>query len=112
MKSLLPFLLAAPMVLAQAPPPVRSFVSANCAICHNSKARQGNLDFTTLAFNLSDPANFALWSKIHDRVRNGEMPPMKSAILTPAARHSFLTLLSARLVATDRAHYAARPCGA
>jgi hypothetical protein len=92
-----------------APPPatVHSFIAAQCAGCHNAKLKQGNLDLTALAFDPATPANFALWAKIHDRVRDGEMPPVASPTLTPAARQTFLTALTAPLVAADRARYAA-----
>ena len=98
----------APALLAQPPAPVRSFLTANCAPCHNASFKQGNLDLTSLPFNTGNAANFALWCRIHDRVRDGEMPPVKSAHLTPAARDSFLRSLSAPLIAADRARYAAQ----
>jgi hypothetical protein len=107
MKRLL-LLLATPALLAQTPRPIRAFLSANCAACHNSKVKQGNLDLTAYPFNIADSANFAEWAKIHDRVRDGEMPPVKSASLTPASRDAFLSALSTRLVSADRARYAAQ----
>jgi len=106
MKYVFVLLAAAPILLAQTPAPVRSFVAANCILCHNSKAKSGNLDLATLPFDVGNPVNFAIWSKVHDRVRDGEMPPVKSSSLTPAARNSFLASLSPRLVSADRARYA------
>ena len=94
------------MLAAPAPAPVRPFTSANCIACHNSKLKSGNLDLSTLPFDIADSANFAIWAKIHDRVRDGEMPPVKLASLTPASRDVFLTTLDARLIAADRARYA------
>src|SRR5271165_603969 len=108
MKYILLFIFTAPVLLAQAPAPVKSFVSSNCAACHNSKIKSGNLDLTSLPFDVASPTNFAIWSKIHDRVRDGEMTPVKSASLTPASRASFLAALAARLVAADRARYSAQ----
>jgi mono/diheme cytochrome c family protein len=90
----------------QPPAPVRTFVSANCAPCHNANLKSGNLDLTSLTFNPADAANFATWARIHDRVRDGEMPPIKNPALTPAARAQFLTSLSTPLIAADRARYA------
>src|SRR5580658_3681925 len=98
----------APLLLAQPPVAVRSFISTNCAPCHNSKIKQSNLDLTTLPFDTGDPANFARWVRIHDRVRDGEMPPMKTASLTPAVRAAFLNSLAAPLIAADRARDAAK----
>lgn len=97
-----------PVLAAQAPATVRTFISANCAVCHNAKTKSGNLDLTSLAFDVSDAINFAMWSKVHDRVRDGEMPPVKMAGLTPASRAAFLASLAAPLVAADRARYAAQ----
>ena len=102
------FIVAAPILFAQTPAPVRSFIAANCAPCHNQNFKNGNLDLTSLPFNVGDPANFAVWSRIHDRVRDGEMPPVKSASLTPAARDLFLKSLAAPLIAADRARYSAQ----
>ena len=95
-------------MLAEAPALVKSFVSANCSACHNSKAKSGNLDLTSLPFDVGNSANFAIWSKIHERVRDGEMPPVKLTTLTPASRDAFLASLATRLVAADRARYAAQ----
>ena len=87
---------------AQTPPAVRAFIAANCTACHNSKLKQGNLDLTALAFAPGDPVNFTTWVRIHDRVRDGEMPPVKSPKLTPAARQKFIGSLAQPLRAADR----------
>jgi hypothetical protein len=93
----------------QAPPPaVAGFVSAQCAACHNPKVRQGNLDLTSLPFDFQDPDNVARWLKIHDRVRDGEMPPFKSKSLTASVREEFLKAVSAPLAALDARRAAAQ----
>ncbi len=102
------FFLAAPVGFAQTPLAVKTFVSAQCVGCHNAKVKQGNLDLTALAFNIKDANNFAMWAKIHDRVRDGEMPPVKSASLTPALRNGFVATLATPLIAADKARYAAQ----
>jgi hypothetical protein len=105
------FLIAAvaPALIAQQQPlPVRTFIAKNCAPCHNAKLKQSNLDLTTLAFHPSDPANFARWSRIHDRVRDQEMPPVKVPSLTPASRAAFLKALETPLMAADATRYAAQ----
>jgi hypothetical protein len=55
--------------------PISEFIQTHCADCHNSTTKEGGLDLTSLAFNFADPANLALWVRVHDRVREGEMPP-------------------------------------
>ncbi len=107
-RPLLLLIAASQVLLAQAPAPVKSFISANCAACHNSNLKSGNLDLTSLPFNPADAANFAIWSRIHDRVRDGEMPPIKIATLTNAARTTFLNSLATPLIAADRARYSAQ----
>ena len=96
-----------PVWAAVTPPAVRSFVGTQCVGCHNPKLKQGNLDLASLAFEPARADNFAIWAKVHDRVRDGEMPPVPSPTLTKAAKDSFLTALSAPLIAADRARYAA-----
>jgi len=104
------FLVAAavPALLGQQQPvAVRTFIAKNCAPCHNSTLKQSNLDLTTLPFHPSDPANFARWARIHDRVRDQEMPPIKVPSLTPASRAAFLKALETPLMTADAARYAA-----
>src|ERR1700722_4379581 len=108
MKYLLFLFFTTPVLLAQALALVKSFVFVNCTALHNTKAKSGNLDLTSLLFDAGNSANFAIWSKIHDRVRDGEMPPVKIATLTPASRDAFLGSLASRLVAADRARYSAQ----
>lgn len=55
--------------------PDDAFVSDYCTTCHNDVSKKGRLDLTSLAFDPSDPANQAVWVKVHDRVKAGEMPP-------------------------------------
>ena len=98
MKLFLFLSLSMPLMAAQEPAFVRSFVSSNCTACHNSKVRSGNLDLTALNFAVENAATFAIWTKIHDRVRDGEMPPVKPAPFTAASRDSFLAALSTPLV--------------
>ena len=40
----------------------------HCADCHNAKEKEGGLDLTSLPVDPSQPENFALWVKVHDRV--------------------------------------------
>ncbi len=96
---------AVPALAAPAPATVHSFVAAQCAGCHNAKLKSGNLDLGSLPFNPANANNFAIWVKIHDRVRDGEMPPFKPASLTKASRDAFLASLAAPLALADRARY-------
>jgi len=55
----------------------QTFIDQHCSSCHNDVDREAHLDLTSLEWKPSDPANFATWVKVHDRVKAGEMPPKK-----------------------------------
>ncbi|MFN7928127.1 MAG: DUF1592 domain-containing protein [Blastocatellia bacterium] len=87
---------------AAAPSSLPGFLAAHCAACHNSTTKKGNLDVTALPPDFA-AAMFATWVKIHDRVRDGEMPPKGAPQPDAAARATFLKSLSASLAAADAA---------
>jgi mono/diheme cytochrome c family protein len=81
-----------------------TFLQKNCVTCHDKDSKQGGLDLTALRAAGDKPESFAQWVKVHDRVRDGEMPPKDAGIrLDPAARTAFLNALSASLNAQERA---------
>ncbi|HEX8200929.1 MAG TPA: c-type cytochrome domain-containing protein, partial [Isosphaeraceae bacterium] len=82
--------------------PQREFLEDNCVGCHDATIRKGGLDLTALRFDPDDPATFARWVTVHDRVRDGEMPPKSVQPPEPADRRAFLAGLSDRLAAADR----------
>jgi len=56
---------------------IRPFLEDHCYDCHADGMDKGGLDFDKLGSKLSDPAAFAKWEMVFDRVRKGEMPPAK-----------------------------------
>lgn len=56
---------------------VQPFLEQHCVECHDADNKKGGLDLDALGRKLDDAATFACWEKIHDRVRDGEMPPKK-----------------------------------
>ncbi len=86
-----------------APPTVAREISARCAPCHSGPAAQGGLDLSRADFKPGDPANFALWVAVHDRVRDGEMPPPGAQPWRADQRARFLSELSRPLATADRA---------
>ena len=78
---------------------VQTFVQNHCAECHDAETKKGDLDLTALKLDLANPTNFSKWVLVHDRVAAGEMPPKAAPQPTSAARASFLTALSRRLLA-------------
>ena len=82
---------------------VRPFFERHCIECHDTEAKKGGLDLTVLGAKFDDAAKLATWVKIHDRVRDGEMPPAKKE--RPAAKDAaaFLGGLAVELTAADAA---------
>lgn len=67
------------------PPAVQEFLELNCLGCHDSATAEAGLDLESLEFNLHDRATFDRWTLIHDRVRDGEMPPPDDGTPQPVA---------------------------
>ncbi len=86
--------------------PDRVFIEANCLECHEGAGAKGGLDLSKLKFDLDDARAFAAWVKVHDRVRDGEMPPAKQPRPAPAALQAFLGSLAGPLAAADLAREA------
>jgi hypothetical protein len=55
--------------------PLRGFLDAHCMSCHDAATRKGGLDLEGLPDDFREPAAFASWVKVHDRLQAGEMPP-------------------------------------
>jgi len=93
-------LVAATSAEAEAPPsPVKGFVDAHCASCHDNDSHEGGLDLTALAWQPTEPKNFAKWVQIFDRVDKGEMPPAGEP--KPPAAAQVASLASLRTALTD-----------
>jgi len=71
-------------------PGIIEFLDLNCYECHNDVDRKGSLDLTSLPFNPDDAAAMTLWSLVHDRVRDGEMPPEEDSLVEDSERADFL----------------------
>lgn len=86
--------------------PSRAFLEKNCFECHDTDTAKGGLDLTTLKFDPSDTKLFAKWVLVHDRLRDGEMPPKKrtkpAAPIAPAEIDVFLKSLAEPLASADR----------
>jgi mono/diheme cytochrome c family protein len=82
---------------------VRAFLETNCHACHNGRTKKGNLDLTSLKLDFDDAQAFATWVKVHDRVRDGEMPPKGMPQPDAAERAGFLKALAGPMIAADEA---------
>ncbi|HZV06731.1 MAG TPA: DUF1592 domain-containing protein [Gemmataceae bacterium] len=97
-------LLAAWPVRASEPAvPDKAFVNDYCTRCHNDADQKGRLDLTGLAFDSKDSVNLAVWIKVHDRVKAGEMPPRSRARPDAARQRTFVEGLAQSIVAAERA---------
>ena len=89
-------------------PPDDAFIVDHCASCHDDASRKGQLDLTNLQFDAGDPANLAVWIKVHDRVRAGEMPPRGNKARPDADRQdAFVDGLAKSIIAAEHAGQAA-----
>ncbi len=57
------------------PAALQHFIEASCLDCHDSETAEGGFDLESLSFDLTRREFFDRWVLIHDRVRDGEMPP-------------------------------------
>lgn len=80
---------------------VPQFLATNCVTCHNSRTKKGNLDLTALKPEFTEAQTFATWVKVHDRVRDGEMPPKGAPQPDEATRAGFLKALAEPMIAAD-----------
>jgi hypothetical protein len=92
--------LIAPAVAQTRPP---KFFATHCYDCHDSEEKKGGLDLAGLEFAPSDPENFALWRKVHDRIASGEMPPRKRVRPQAADVAAARKWLHDRLVEAEKA---------
>ncbi len=70
--------IAQPLAAEALPVQVNRFIEKHCTACHAGDEAEAGLDLSKLSTDLErldDPATFALWVKVHDRVQAGEMPP-------------------------------------
>ena len=81
----------------------QAFVRDYYTSCHNGVSKKGRLDLAGLMFEAKDPANLAVWIKVHDRVRAGEMPPSSRARPDAARQLTFLQSVSQSVVAAEQA---------
>ena len=76
--------------------PIVPFLETHCFECHDDESKKGGLSLESLAAQFGD-APHETWIRIHDRVRDGEMPPKKKRQPSPADRQAFLQALDHEL---------------
>src|SRR5947207_3553573 len=83
-------LLARQVRAAEPAAPDKAFLGDHCTSCHNAEDKKGRLDLTTLAFDPKNPADLAVWVRVHDPVAAGEMPPKSRPRPGGAGQKAFL----------------------
>jgi hypothetical protein len=82
----------------------RAFLGVHCGGCHSDGEASGGFALESLGDDFGHRQTFERWTRIHDRVARGEMPPPGEADPIPAPqRDSFLGSLDTRLLAADLA---------
>lgn len=76
---------------------MKGFLEKHCYDCHDADMKEGGLDLDALDRDLDNPATLAEWVLLHDRVRNGEMPPKKKNAPPADELEGFLSELGASL---------------
>lgn len=67
------------------------FLETHCFDCHDDITKKGGLNLMDLAFDASNHSNMAGWTRVHDRILSGEMPPPKKKRPDPLEITSFTT---------------------
>jgi mono/diheme cytochrome c family protein len=57
------------------PATIQTVLEASCVDCHNDETAEGGLNLISLSFKLSSRTVRERWTRIHDRIEQGEMPP-------------------------------------
>ena len=76
---------------------VRDFLSAHCIECHGDEVKKKNLRLDTLPTTFADRTIRERWGLVHDRIRQGEMPPKNHAQPRPDEIKPVLAWIAARV---------------
>ncbi|WP_149495619.1 DUF1592 domain-containing protein [Roseiconus lacunae] len=88
----------------EVPGDVSAFLEQHCIDCHSGDEPDGDLDLTTLGFELDDLKTRQRWLRAHDRVHAKEMPPDDAMTLTSEQRMTFTRALSRSIVRAEAGH--------
>lgn len=84
---------------------IRPFLQRHCIECHDADMKKGGLDLTALPPSPAHAESFETWVKVHDRVRDGEMPPKPAQrdAIQASEKSSLLAALAKELTDFDTA---------
>ena len=95
-------LTSAKVGFAAPPKSLNAFLDRHCLECHDDVERKADLNLWDLEFDLKDPAKFAIWQRVFERIRDDEMPPAKKRRPEAAELAELLPALKKPLLAADR----------
>ena len=87
---------------AEPPKSLNVFLDRHCLECHDDVDSEADLNLWDLEFDLKDPAKLAIWQRVFERIRDGEMPPAKKPRPEAAELAELLPALKEPLLAADR----------
>lgn len=87
--------------IAAVPPSVVAVFKQHCYECHGPDAAEAGLRLDQLPADFSAVEKARLWTKVHDRIAAGEMPPKDSPRLASAERAGVTRWLDENLLAAD-----------
>ncbi len=90
------------------PSSVSTYLGQHCVDCHTGDHSEADLDISQLDFDPDQPANFAKWQRILERVRDGEMPPDADARPPQAETDAMLASLTRPLLDADQIDIASK----
>lgn len=85
------------------PADIARFTETYCLDCHEGKEAEGNLDLSSMNFNLANAESMRRWVLVHDRVSKGEMPPPKKRQPSASERTAFVSSLASDLTTAAKA---------
>lgn len=99
-------------VLAHSPSPADELPEAlnrvienHCADCHDDLDPKGGLDLFSLEWDLNDAHLTERWTKVHDVLAAGEMPPKEKSRLGDKERAEVVSALADHLIESQEAAY-------
>jgi len=98
-----PICLAAAGETAGLAEPAGAYFQKYCFECHDSASKSGGLNLESPDYSMAGRASTELWTRIHDRIERGEMPPPDASRPPEAETGAFLSEVRPALAAADRA---------
>ncbi len=74
-----------------------TFLTEHCYDCHDADTTEGGLNLRALDWRPEDQANYAQWTKVFDKVDQGQMPPSDATQPAADLRSSFQKELHQKL---------------